>query len=48
MGNENNTEAIMTHLTSYIETIEDPTFVADIAIAAIMVLVKRLLCAEEK
>lgn len=42
------TEKTLLFITSSLEKVNDPTLVANVAIGAIMVLVKRLMCDEDK
>ena len=42
------TEQFLSFATSTLERIDDPTIVANVAIGAIMVLCKRLMCEEDK
>lgn len=47
-GENNFTEEFLSFVTSTLERIDDPTIVANVAIGAIMVLCKRLMCEEDK
>lgn len=48
MENVSETEKMLLAISSMLEEVDDPTLVANVAIGAIMVLVKRLMCGDKE